>query len=127
MADRGIDAMYDDTESPDEWPARAIETMPFWGQLLSWLSWKMPLRVYALSIAAGAGCIFWSVPVGVVVTLLAAFALFWGYYCRTNHPSPWGFVVLQTKEPVPGALRQAAAEGRPVPPEHPDAMHETET
>ena len=123
-----VDALYDDEdELPEEWPARAIETMPFWGQLFAWLSWKMPLKVYALGLAAGIGGIFWIVSLGVTVALVSAFALFWGFYCRTNHPSPWSFVVIQTRSPVPGELRQAAAEGRPVPPENPEAAWETET
>lgn len=123
-----VDELYDDEdELPEEWPARAIETMPFWGQLLAWLSWKMPLKVYVICIAAGVGGIFWIVSLGVAVALVSAFALFWGFYCRTNYPSPWGFVVIQTRAPVPGELRRAAAHGRPVPPENLEAARETAT
>lgn len=130
MARDKIDQMYDADELPDEWPVRAIETMPFWGQLFAWLSWRMPLKVYLVgSIAGVVGC-FWASIFGAVpwvVAVLMTFLLIWSFFCRTNYTSPWGLVVIQTREPVPGELRQAAREGKSPPPEHPDAAGEART
>jgi hypothetical protein len=128
MADEQIEALYDDDDEPEVYPVRAVRTMPFYGQVLAWLLFRVPYVVYLVLIFGGTALCFFSwIGPGVGTTILGVLFLIGGFYSRTNYKSPWDFAVIQTRQPVPSDLRAAAAMGEAVPPENVNRERETET
>jgi len=116
--DPETDALYDDGPDMEDMEVRAVRTMPFYGQVLSWFLWRMPYLIYVLVIAGGiALCFYERIGPGVGTTMGGFIVLVICWYVRTNYSSPWTFAVIQTVQAVPGDLRAAAAAGEPVPPE----------
>lgn len=124
-----VDQLYDlEDEEPDEYPVRAAETFPIWGQLLAWATWRCPMWVYlgifvggiALALFGYAG---YGVAAGLVGLGTSGFCL----YARTQQPDPFRYMVIVTKRPVPTEDIEAAARGEPVPPERPERTQETQT
>jgi hypothetical protein len=120
MADPKVEMLYEDPEEPEEGFVRAVKTMPLWGQVFAWLSWRMPLGALFLA-ALGVNAAYFGGWVSGVSAIVADAALvvffFWAVYCRNNYPNPWRFAVIVTRRPIPRELREAALRGEPVPPE----------
>ena len=127
--DPSIDPLYDlDGEEPDEWPVRAVETFPVWGQVFAWMTWRCPMWCYFVVFVAGVvlpvlGHVAWGAVMGLLGLVSMAFCL----YARTQQLDPFRTAMIVTRRPVPAEDVEAAARGAPVPPERPERRQETKT
>jgi hypothetical protein len=118
----------DDGEEPEEWPVRAAETFPWWGQLLAWMTWRCPMWVYLLVFASGVALPFFGyTALGVAAGLLGLASSGFCLYARTQQLDPFRYSMIVTRRPIPPEDVAAAASGAPVPPGTLERTKETQT